>query len=259
VVEKIRAAGGEIYAITSEPQRLASQAQEVWELPFESVGDPHHEISDACRERGLLELFVNAETALMVGEAGPGFAHPKGYFQPGVLALDSAGRVLYRWRGRPTRKNMGGATERPTAEHVLRNVSRALEAGNSSGERMDAELDTKPELDFRGIPWPLFVSVLVANGWFVRPQVFAFVPGSPPIRKRFTRAILRIPLFIAAWVIALAQLPTLWVGLAFVAWAAWITPKIRFIGRQFQNEPAETGARVGGQRRSAGNPRRARR
>jgi hypothetical protein len=53
-------------------------------------------------------------------------------FQPGVLSLASDGRVLYRWRGRPTRKNMGGATERPTAEHVFNRVSSALAAASSS-------------------------------------------------------------------------------------------------------------------------------
>ena len=40
VVEKIRAAGGEVYAITSEPQHLADQAHEHWELNFENIGDP---------------------------------------------------------------------------------------------------------------------------------------------------------------------------------------------------------------------------
>ena len=241
-MDKIRAAGGEIYAITSEPQRLASQAQEAWELPFESIGDPHHEISQACRERGLLDLFVNTETALMVNNADSPdsrFSHPKGYFQPGVLALASNGRVLYRWRGRPTRKNMGGATERPTAAHVFEKLSGALAEASSASEPMDAELDASPALDSRGIPWPLFVSVLVANGWFIKPRTFPFTPGGRSVGQRFIRAVLRIPIFIAAWAIALTQLPTLWVGLAFLAWAAWLTPKIRFINKQFQNVPKD--------------------
>jgi len=41
VVEKIRAAGGEVYAITSEPLHLADQAHEHWELEFANVGGPH--------------------------------------------------------------------------------------------------------------------------------------------------------------------------------------------------------------------------
>ena len=59
VVEKIRAAGGEVYAITSEPQYLADQAHEHWELDFENVGDPHQEISRTCSERGWLTLYAN--------------------------------------------------------------------------------------------------------------------------------------------------------------------------------------------------------
>jgi hypothetical protein len=238
-VEEIRAAGGEIYAITSEPQRLASQAEEEWALAFEAIGDPHHEISDTCRERGLLELFVNTKTLLMSSDENSPYRHPKGYFQPGVLSLDANGRVLYRWRGRPTRKNMGGATERPTAVHVLDNVSRALTASASSREPVDAELDTKPVLDSRGIPWPLFMSLLVANGWFIKPRPFPFISGGPSAVQRARRALLRIPIFIAAWVIALTQLPSLWVALAFMGWAIWLTPQILFVNGQFQNIPAD--------------------
>lgn len=249
IVDQIRAAGGEIYAITSEPQRLASLAEEDWALAFESVGDPHHEISDACRERGLLELYVNRKTSgrtltrlystalLMKSDESSIYSHPKGYFQPGVLSLASDGRVLYRWRGRPTRKNVGGATERPTAAHVFENVSHALAASSSSEEPIDAELDRTPALDSRGIPWPIFISLLVANGWFVKPVPLRYMREGPSVQRRSRRALLRIPFFVAGWAIAASQLPTLWVGLAFACWAAWLTPHIRFLSSQFQNEP----------------------
>jgi hypothetical protein len=187
----------------------------------------------------LLELFVNTRTVLMSANENSIYSHPKGYFQPGVLALNSDGRVLYRWRGTPTRRNMGGATERPTAEHVFDSVSRALEASTSSSEPVDAELDTKPKLDSRGIPWPLFVSLLVANGWFIEPRPFPFLSGGPTVEQRAKRALLRIPFFLAAWAVAFTQLPTLWVGLAFAGWAAWLTPRIRFINGQFQNLPIQ--------------------
>ena len=238
-MDKIRAAGGEIYALTSEPQRLASLAQDEWEIGFEAIGDPHHEISGACRERGLLELLVNTKTDLMSLDEARTFSHPKGYFQPGVLSLDSSGRVLYRWRGRPTRRNMGGATERPTAAHVFENVSRELAVSAASGGAADAELDTNPKLDSRGLPWPVFMSVLVANGWFIKPKPFPYISGGPSAQQRAKRAMLRIPFFVAAWVLAFTQLPSLWVGGALVAWAAWLTPRIRFVGNQFQNEPGE--------------------
>lgn len=223
--------------MTSEPQRLADEAKDDWQLSFEAVGDPHHEIASSCRERGWLDLIVNPKANLITGDENSPFSHPKGYFQPGVLALDKSGRILYRWRGVPTRSNMGGATERPTADHVFEQVSRALAAAAPDVAR-DAELDLEPKLDSRGIPWPLFVSVLVANGWFIRPKPFPHQPGGPPIKQRFILSLLRIPAFVGVWIAAFSLLPAIWVGIALLAWAAWLTPGIRYINDQFQNVKA---------------------
>ena len=77
--QAIRSAGGEIYGITSEPQTLASEAAESWELDFPLIGDPHHEIADACRERGWLDLYVNTAVAsgtFTLSIEAP--VHPKG-------------------------------------------------------------------------------------------------------------------------------------------------------------------------------------
>ena len=233
VADKVRAAGGEIYAVTSEPQRLADEAHDDWQLNYETVGDPHHEISSYCGERGWLELIVNPETAALTQGLNSNFSHPKGYFQPGVLALDKTERVLYRWRGVPTRHNMGGATERPTAEHVFEKIYRSM--ATPSATAADAELDSNPQLDSRGIPWPIFVSLLTANGWFIKPRPFPHTPGAPPVLKRIKRAAARIPFFIGAWALAFSLLPGLWVGIALLSWAAWLTPQVRYINKQFQN------------------------
>ena len=64
VVDAIRAAGGEIFAITSEPHSLAMNAHEHWETGFEHVGDPHQEILGECKDRGWLSLFVAEWEAL---------------------------------------------------------------------------------------------------------------------------------------------------------------------------------------------------
>ena len=156
--------------------------------------------------------------------------HPKGYFQPGVLALAADGRVLYRWRGVPTRKNMGGATERPTAEHVWSCVRRAHETRGP-----DASLDLDPSLDSRGLPWPIFVSLLVANGWFVEPRGFAQMEGGRSPQQRVLRAGLRALTFAAGWIAAFVWLPTIPVALALAAWIAWITRRIRVFSDEFQN------------------------
>ena len=95
----------------SEPQRLANDAKSDWELTFETIGDPHQEIAKQCRDRGWLELFINEQTSFITN-TDDRLSHPKGYFQPGVLGIDSNKRILYRWRSLPTRANIGGAAER---------------------------------------------------------------------------------------------------------------------------------------------------
>jgi len=229
VAEKVRAAGGQIYAISSEPQALADRAARDWKLGFETVGDPHHEIADTCRERGWVDLFVNERLDFLLASTSQAAdfepSHPKGYFQPGVLALTVAGRVLYRWRGVPTHSNMGGATERPTAAHVWSSVERALEAGDADG---DAQHDTAPPLDSRGVPWPVFASLLIANGWFMRAQ------GLPSARHAKIAGLLLL-VFVVAWLVAFAWLPTLPVAVALAGWVAFIIPKVRWVGREFQH------------------------
>ena len=124
----------------SEPQRLADNAKSEWDLNFETVGDPHQEIAEQCKERGWLELFVNEETSFITN-TDDRLSHPKGYFQPGVLSIDSNERILYRWRSVPTRANIGGATERPTASYVYQKVAESLELTTSD---KDANWMTSP-------------------------------------------------------------------------------------------------------------------
>lgn len=232
VAEKIRAAGGEIYGVTSEPQRLADRAKAEWELDFETVGDPHQEIPETLSERGWLELFVQTRLDFLK-QSGTSFepTHPKGYLQPGVLVLSREGRVLYRWRSVPSRKNVGGAMVRPTPEHVWSQVQTALAEGN---EGADVAHDDHPEMDAIQPPWPLFVSLLIANGWFVRPLAFAQRGNSTPV-QRIKLAALKLVAFVALWITAFAALPTLLVALLLAGWIAWITPKIRWLNLEFQN------------------------
>ena len=233
VVDAIRAAGGEIFAITSEPQSLAANAQEHWETGFDHIGDPHQEILSECKERGWLSLFV-AEW----GEGGfiasgrNWMSHPKGYFQPGVLALSGEGRVLYRWRCRPNRQNVGGAVARPTAPHVWANVEAALQR---PADAPDVPHDDAPVLDTRPISWPVFIALLISNGWFLRPVPFDQRTGKDTVPTRQRNALLRIPLFVAAWIAAFAYLPLWLVSLALAGWVAKITPGVRMVNARFQN------------------------
>ncbi len=229
---KVRAAGGEVFAVSSEPQSLAGRATPEWRLDFESVGDPHQEIAATCRERGWLDLYVNESLEFLLQsaqETSDDFVptHPKGYFQPGILALTRDPRVLYRWRSVPSRKNIGGATRRPTPDYVWKEIEAARAGGDT-----DAALDASPELDAPAAPWPLFVSLLIANGWFVAPRAFRDPKTMLP------RAQKRLLGFVAAWIAAFVLLPKLPVVGALAAYAVYITPKIRWLNREFQNAEA---------------------
>lgn len=220
VVEKIRAAGGEVYAITSEPQHLADQAHEHWQLNFDNVGDPHQEISRTCSARGLLTLYANrGDLEFLQRGAKWQVEHPKGYFQPGVLALTKEGRVLYRWRSIPSEENLNGTLARPTASHAWQAIEKSLEAGDAAG---DATLDDDPVVDSRPPPRALFIALLIANGWFKGVRAMAYSPGVKMGPSRFAGIISRWIPFLVIWAIALMLLPAVLVGLAFAGWAAWI-------------------------------------
>ncbi len=224
VIEKIRAAGGELYAISSEPQHLADQAREHWELTFETVGDPHQEISQVCSERGWLTLYAQDNLEFLQRGASWKVEHPKGFFQPGVLALTQRSRVLYRWRSVPSAANLNGTVCRPTAQYVCEKLEQALRAG---ADAADAAHDDHPEIDQKSIPTPLFLAAVLANGWFLRVKSFAYSPGVPPIQIRFGIAAFRFAVFVFAWVVAAVWLPPLPVALAFAAWAAWVVRDVR--------------------------------
>jgi hypothetical protein len=225
VVEQIRAAGGEVYAITSEPQYLADQAHLHWELDFENVGDPHQEISRTCSERGWLTLYANkGDLEFLQRGADWKVEHPKGYFQPGVLAITNAERVLYRWRSIPSAENMNGTLARPTPQHAWGAIESSLAAGDTAG---DAAHDDDPAIDQSPPPRIFFLAALIANGWFMGVTSFAFSPGVGSVPSRFAAAMLRWLLFLTAWAVALAFLPTVRVGLAFAGWGAWIARDIR--------------------------------
>jgi hypothetical protein len=231
-VEAIRAAGGEIYGITSEPQALATRAQADWELPFECVGDPHQEIADTARERGWLDLRVGEVGDFLTRDTAWEVSHPKGFFQPGVIALTPEQRLLYRWQSVPTRQNAGGATGRPSAEHVWEQIQQALAEKSDS----HAALDETPPLDSKPPPFALFSLMLMAHGWFLRPKAFTYQGNGEDPMKRFPMVMLRLIVFIVLWISAFALLPTLWVCIALVLYLPIAIRGVRSVYTTFQVE-----------------------
>ena len=132
----------------------------------------------------------------------------------------------------PTRGNNGGAAERPTADHVWRRIEAAL----ARPDAPDPALDTPPSVGMKGIPWPLFVLLLLANGNFWRPRGFALQRRGPDdVERRALRAMLKLALFIAGWIAAFVLLPAGWVALALVVYAAIAAPGIVEVQRAFQS------------------------
>ncbi len=220
-----------MYAIVSEPQRLADAAKSEWELSFDTIGDPHQEIAEQCKERGWLELFINEKTSFITN-TDDRLSHPKGYFQPGVLGIDSNKRILYRWRSVPTRANIGGAVERPTASYVYQKVADSLK---QSDNIQDAQLDGKPELDSEGRPFLVFVALLLANGWFIRPVPFLLTNSKLSPLQRIKRAARRVPIFLAIWIAAFLILPTNWVTTAAIAYGIWVSVIVVTVFRGLQH------------------------
>ncbi len=140
------------------------------------------------------------------------------------------GRVLYRWRSVPSRKNVGGAVARPTAEHVWTSIECALDEAPGAA---DVALDADPPLDRANIPWPLFASLLIANGWFVEPRAFEQRQTGPSVPRRIAVAFARLFGFAAFWTLGFALLPAL--PVASAPWAPWIVPKVRWLNREFQS------------------------
>ena len=150
--------------------------------------------------------------------------HPKGFFQPGVLALTREGRVLYRWRAVPSRENLNGTAARPTPAHVWEHIEKSLAAGSTAD---DAPHDDNPEIDRPPPPRLLFFAAVIANGWFLRAKSFLYSPGVESVPTRFKAAFSRWLLFVLVWVLALVFAPTPLVGLAFSGWLVWIGLDLR--------------------------------
>ena len=207
------------------------EAEEAWNLNFPIIGDPHHEIRKICAERDWLDLFYNENPGHLRHRKWT--SHPKGYYQPGVLAVHRTGRVLYRWRCVPKYSNMAGAGSRPEAVYTLEEIRNNLEKAE------DAPIDKNPKLPYEPQSWPRFLLGMTAHGWFLRPKVFPLMREGDTPSADPEKMMRRVWGFLAMWGVLLALLPTSWVGIAAALWVAILTPGIIEIHRQFQNEPED--------------------
>jgi peroxiredoxin len=106
----LRAAGGEMIAVTAQSLAGAEAAKTDWALNYDAVSDP----SLALANRFDMAITPKAQTPL----AGVEGEYPNGMSQPGVVILDKTGKELVRWAINPSEMNGGGALDRPLP-HVL--------------------------------------------------------------------------------------------------------------------------------------------
>ena len=217
-----------MFAITSEPQALATEAEEDWEFRFPAVGDPHHEIREVLKERGWLDVFYNEDYGHL--RERPWASHPKGYYQPAVIALSKNGRVLYRWRCVPKYSNMSGAGARPEARYTWNHIQKA------KGATGDVEPDKNPVLGAKDLSWFRFLLILSAHGWFIRPKAFPLTRDGDKERVSPAKMMRRVYAFAGAWLMGLLVFPIQWVAVGAALWLLAFTPGLIEIHRQFQNE-----------------------
>lgn len=230
VLDEIHAAGGEVFGITSEPQTLATEAEEEWETRFPIVGDPHHEIREECSDRGWLDVFYNEDAGHLRERKWA--SHPKGYYQPAVVAVHKSGRILYRWRCVPKFSNMNGAGARPEAAYILEKIQTSLERTE------DAAPDINPVMGSKTASWFRFMLILTAHGWFIRPKAFPLARKGDKSSAAPAKMMRRVYGFVALWLVLLLILPLKWFGIAVLAWLVVLTPGLIEIHRQFQHESA---------------------
>lgn len=228
MLDEIRQAGGEVFGVSSEPQTLAYEAEEEWETQFPVVGDPHHEIRGACSERGWLDVFYNEDSGHLRERKWA--SHPKGYYQPAVVAVHKSGRVLYRWRCVPKFSNMSGAGARPAAEYTWAKIQASLE------DTEHAPLDINPVMGSGEVGWFRFMLMLTAHGWFIRPKAFPLGREGDKSSANPRKMMGRVYGFVALWLVLFLILPIKWIGIAFVTWLVLLTPGLIEIHRQFQHE-----------------------
>ncbi len=229
MLDEIRAAGGEVFGITSEPHSLAAEAEDAWEMGIPVIGDPHHEIREDLKARGWLDIFYNTDYGHLRERAWA--SHPKGYYQPAIIAIDNSGRVLYRWRCVPKYSNMSGAGARPEARYTWDRMHAAMSS------QADAKPDNEPLMGAEDLSWFKFLLILTAHGWFLRPKAFPLLRDGDKDSVTPRDAMRRVYLFVGAWILALLVLPLWWVGVAAAIWVLALTPGLIEIHRQFQNEP----------------------
>ena len=103
--------------------------------------------------RGVSKLFVNTKTSFITN-TDERLSHPKGYFQPGVLGIDSNKRTLSLAQRTDSREYWRRIRE-TNLSYIHKQIAASLQQTDNS---KDALLDNEPELIRRAnLSWYLLL------------------------------------------------------------------------------------------------------
>ena len=125
---------------------------------------------------------------------------------------------------------MNGAGARPEPAYTWQKIKESLKS------KADAALDTNPEMGSKEVGWFLFMLMLTAHGWFIRPKAFPLAREGDKESANPKQMMPRIIGFAVLWLFLLVVLPLEWFGAAVVSWLVILTPGLIEIHRQFQHE-----------------------
>eukprot|EP00029_Vermamoeba_vermiformis_P010728 TRINITY_DN570_c1_g1_i2.p1 TRINITY_DN570_c1_g1~~TRINITY_DN570_c1_g1_i2.p1 ORF type:complete len:216 (+),score=56.07 TRINITY_DN570_c1_g1_i2:403-1050(+) len=128
-VKKIRAVGGELFAVTAQELVDGKAATQEWNLDFQTVVDTSNELAKYLK----VNITPKKETYFTEHPTW----YPNGLAQPALIVVDQQGRTLYHWAIVPSEMNIGGASDRPLPDAVWTIVEQQLKQfneKNSSGQ-----------------------------------------------------------------------------------------------------------------------------
>mmetsp|Transcript_9413 Transcript_9413/g.29046 ORF Transcript_9413/g.29046 Transcript_9413/m.29046 type:complete len:166 (-) Transcript_9413:257-754(-) len=109
---EVQRRGGHMVFLTAQRSEYVRKTRLSWKIPDEIPiwSDPHHRLADR------FGLAISPKS---------GYEH--GMIQPGVRVEQPDGRVLFHWAIDPSTQNLGGASDRPVPQEVMRVVYDRLE------------------------------------------------------------------------------------------------------------------------------------
>jgi len=168
--------------MSSQGQKEANKIVESWGINFPVIGDPSLTFVKTINEKGwiksyILESVPDNLTKLI------GYSYENGLVQPGVIALQGSvslslsskgkekkPKVLLSWGLVPTEENKQGAVNRLSAGKSWKGIKESL-SGNYEYSHPDIVQKNKGEPQ---VPTFLFLSLVMANGNFLKPKAFTF-------------------------------------------------------------------------------------